>query len=231
MGTLRRGPPPQLISALRSEYDIPRFVETGTFAGDTAHWASTIFPQVVTIEFAEALYRRATERYRAAANITFLHGHTRERLKEVVAQSHAASLFWLDAHWSGDITYGEHDECPILDEIAIINNSQSDAYILIDDARFFLSPPPPPHQPEYWPNITTLLKALNSVEQRSIVVIEDVIVAVPAFAQATVQRYCQDVNAATWSQTPTSRAAPLTGAAKRVYSAVRRLLRALRGRP
>jgi hypothetical protein len=120
MGIVRRGLPANIIAELQTTYQIPNFVESGTFLGDTAYWASKIFERAFTIEFSEPIYRRATEKYGYVKNISFLYGHTRERLKEVVTQLSAPAIFWLDAHWSGGQTYGESDECPVLDENVII---------------------------------------------------------------------------------------------------------------
>jgi hypothetical protein len=221
MGIVRRGPPANIIAGLQSAYQIPNFVETGTFLGDTAYWASKIFQHVLTIEFSESIYRQATEKYGSVKNISFLYGHTRERLNEVVACLAAPAVFWLDAHWSGGQTYGESDECPVLDEIEIINRSTYDSYVFIDDARLFLSPPPSPHQAEQWPDITAVLRALNVIENRYIVVIEDVIIAIPVFARPQMIRYCQEVNATMWNATvERTRKSRLTTGAKRVYRGV-----------
>ena len=221
MGIVRSGPPANIVAELQSAYHIPTFVETGTFLGDTAYWASKIFQHVLTIEFSESIYRQAIEKYSSVESISFLFGHAREQLKEVVAGLTAPAVFWLDAHWSGGQTYGESDECPILDEIEIINRSMHDSYVFIDDARLFLSPPPPPHQAEQWPDISAILGALNIVEDRYVVVIEDVIIAVPGFARPQMIRYCQEVNTAMWQATVgRTRKSRLTTEAERVYRGV-----------
>jgi len=88
----------------------------------------------------------------------------------------------------------------VLDEIDIINQFRNDSFIFIDDARLFLSPPPQPHRADQWPDITAVLSALNAGESRYIVVIEDVIIAVPEFAKPHMIRSCQEINTAIWHE-------------------------------
>ena len=38
-----------LIQILKRDFAIPYFVETGTFRGDTAQWASTVFDRALTV--------------------------------------------------------------------------------------------------------------------------------------------------------------------------------------
>lgn len=195
------GPPDEIISELRDAYSIKKFIETGTHYGSTACWASRIFEHVITIEYSDGIYKQVTENYGHINNIDFMCGDTRKRLQDIVPKLDGPSLFWLDAHWSGGETYGENDQCPIIEEIRIINGSEKDHFIFIDDARLFMSPPQPPHLIDQWPDITTIINALNSSKsERYIVIIEDVIIAVPYFAKSAVVHYCQNVNQNIWEE-------------------------------
>ncbi|MBK9712997.1 MAG: hypothetical protein IPO81_17060 [Kouleothrix sp.] len=226
MGDIRQGPPEFLILHLLERYAIPNFVETGTFQGSTAAWASRHFKRVFTIEFAEPIYRQALATHGGLGNISFLYGHTREKLAEVVAQLDAPSLFWLDAHWSGGQTYGAGDECPVLDEIAIIDQTRADSFILIDDARLFLAPPPRPHRAEQWPDITAVIGRLSQRHDRYVAVVDDVVVAAPAHARADLAGYLQDLATARWQAAQPSGGKPgLRGQAQRVYYGVKSRLR------
>lgn len=208
MGIVRMGPPTELIVKLQAAHNLRYFVETGTYLGQTAYWASQFFEQVVTIEFSQSLYEQAIAQYAHVPNLACRYGHTRDQLEQLVPQLEAPALFWLDAHWSGGETYGETDECPLLDEIETINQSKFEHFILIDDARLFTAPPPPPHQIQQWPNITAILQALNAATgDRYIVIIGDAIVAVPIAARVLVADYCQQ--AALNPQTSESAAVPL----------------------
>ncbi|MEG4231952.1 FkbM family methyltransferase [Microcoleus sp. Pol11C3] len=189
------GPPIEIISQLKAACGINNFIETGTYQGHTAYWASQVFEQVFTIEYSQDLYQKVTENYGHIKNIDFLYGDTRNILENTLSQLQSPSLFWLDAHWSGGQTYGEIDECPLLAEIEIINSSDCEHFIFIDDARLFLSPPPRPHSPQHWPDISAVLNFLNSGKNsRHIVIIDDVIIAVPALAKELIVQHCQNLN-------------------------------------
>lgn len=206
MGIVRMGPPTDMICKLKRTFDIKIFVETGTFLGNTAYWASTNFDRVFTIEGAEDLFQRTAKRFKHVDNIQFVFGDSRNGLLEIVSQVDGPAIFWLDAHWSGGETYGEFGECPIIREIEIINHSKYDSFIFIDDARLFLSPPPRPHKIEHWPNIITLLNTLQENDAgRYIVVFDDVIIAVPEYAKPIVAECCQHISSIEFDRHHTKR--------------------------
>ena len=153
MGLVHSGVPVQLALKLKSLFGIQYFVETGTYIGNTVVWASKHFERVFTIEASEKLWKQTSQQYGSVRNIEFLHGNSADRMKDVVDLIEVPTLFWLDAHWSGGVTYGEGDECPLMDELKALNGSKFEKFILIDDAHLFLAPPPLPHRLEYWPSI------------------------------------------------------------------------------
>lgn len=198
MGLVRMGAPNTLIEKLVTTFKITNFVETGTYEGGTAIWAANHFKKVLTIEYSKELYEQAIAKFNIS-NIEFIFGDSRTELSKLIERLDSSSLFWLDAHWSGGLTYGDTDQCPLIEEINIINSSSFDNFILIDDARLFTSPPQPPHKIEQWPDIVAVLQALQSKQSdKYVVIIEDVIIAVPSFAKTVVSEYCQNVNARAW---------------------------------
>ncbi len=198
MGLVRMGAPNNLIEKLATNFKISNFVETGTYHGGTAIWAANFFKNVLTIEYSKELYEQTVAKF-DISNIEFIFGDSRTELSKLVERLDSSSLFWLDAHWSGGLTYGDTDQCPLIEEINIINSSSLDNFILIDDARLFTSPPQPPHKIEQWPDIAAVIQALKSRQSdKYIVIIEDVIIAVPSFAKSVVSEYCQNVNAKAW---------------------------------
>jgi hypothetical protein len=198
MGLVRMGAPNNLIEELTASFKINNFVETGTYHGGTASWAADRFKNVLTIEYSKELYEQAIAKFNVS-NIEFIFGDSRTELSKLIERLDSSSLFWLDAHWSGGVTYGDTDQCPLIEEINIINSSSFDNFILIDDARLFTSPPQPPHKIEQWPDIAAVIEALKSKQtDKYIVIIEDVIIAVPSFAKPVVSEYCQNVNAQAW---------------------------------
>lgn len=160
---------------------IASFVETGTWRGSTAVWAKSHFNQVHTLEASSELYERESPLHAAHPDIHFWQGSSAIILPEVLATLSAPAVFWLDAHWSCGDTYGENDECPVLAELAAVNASDPNHIILIDDARYFLAPPPLPHQRSQWPALQDLLGLLSGLPDRPrhVIVVEDVIIAVP----------------------------------------------------
>jgi len=195
MGAVRLGPPRDLINRLRRAFSISTFVEGGTYLGETAAWASEQFARVLTIERADELYRQAAARLGHRRHLQVIHGDTRDVLEQVLDDLPRPTMFWLDAHWSCGPTYGANDECPLLRELEIINRRGEDAFILIDDSRYFLAPPPPPHEAQQWPTLVDLLEALDPRRHgRFVAVVEDVLVAVPDHARPVVIEYCHDVH-------------------------------------
>ena len=188
-----------LVQALQKTFDLRTFIETGTFLGDSAAWASQRFERVYTIERSEDLWQRAQQRLAPLDNVTCLWGDSRQALKSLTTTAQERTLFWLDAHWSGDDTYGEKDECPLSDELEVILGNRPGSYVLIDDARLFLSPPPLPHNPANWPAVDQVV-GLLSKHGLYVVVLEDVIVAVPPAARAWLVDYCQALNTRRWQE-------------------------------
>jgi len=196
MGTIRMGPPTELILHLKDRHKLSAsFVETGTYHGDTSAWASEHFDSVITIEYSKEIFEQTVARHGSLNNIDFIFGNSRSVLKTIVPKLDQPAVFWLDSHWSGGRTYGENERCPIIEEINEINRSTATHFLFIDDARLFASPPPLPNRIEYWPSIDAIIRAIQSKENRYyIVIFEDVIIAVPQYAKETVANYCQKTN-------------------------------------
>lgn len=67
------------------------------------------------------MYEKAIAKHKDS-KINFLFGDSKIILKNLISTLKGPIIFWLDAHWSGGDTYGYKDECPLLDEIKIINS-------------------------------------------------------------------------------------------------------------
>jgi hypothetical protein len=198
MGLIRTGPPEDLILKLARQEPLAAFVETGTCQGGTAAWAAQHFPRVHTIEFSRELFEQTRQRHAGLANVEFIFGDSRKELPRLVAQAAGLTLFWLDAHWSGSVTYGDGDECPLMEELEILARAGREALIFIDDARCFLAPPAHPHRASFWPAIDEVCAALHRLPVGYVVVFEDVIIAVPARFKELIQRHCQDKATEAW---------------------------------
>lgn len=95
------GPPEELVIKLRDLFKVDCLIETGTYTGGTAIWASSRFKRVVTIENSQEIYKDTFEKLSHIKNIEFLFGHTSVALDEVVTKLQAPAIFWLDAHSRG----------------------------------------------------------------------------------------------------------------------------------
>lgn len=199
MGIVRMGPPEELILHLAADHTVNTFVETGTYQGWTARWASNHFSKVITLEAAKPYFVKARQAFENIPNVSCLYGDSRSRMGDIVKTLQDPAIYWLDSHWCGSESYGEADQCPLLEEIKILNSSTVQHLIFIDDARLFTSPPPLPNRIDQWPTIAEVCSLLNAASyQRYVVIFEDVIVAVPASYRNAVANWCQEKNTRAW---------------------------------
>lgn len=157
MGLVNFGVPEKEVEYLKGVLELDVFVEGGTYKGGTAKNMSNKFRKVFTIEKSAVMYEEAKKGLKDFVNVTTLKGDTRDHLHSVLHGNNNI-LFWLDAHWSGGDTYGEGDECPLIEELKIIFSFDKNHVVLIDDARCFLAPPPLPHDYKNWPSLGDILR-------------------------------------------------------------------------
>jgi hypothetical protein len=135
------------------------FIETGTLRGETTIHESRYFDRVHTIELSEELYKANLARFAAYPNINSHLGNSADVLPEVLKGVNEPCLLYLDAHWSGDSSvdwsttqwkgYGfdtahlgdgdiptPEEQCPLLDELAVISRAiNAPCIVLVDDIR------------------------------------------------------------------------------------------------
>ena len=135
--------------------DYPICVETGTCLGESTERIRQLFPRVYTIEIEPSLHERAFHMF---DNVTCILGDSAVELKRLLPRLDKPTVFFLDAHWSGDSsTDWEHsdfsgygvdtgkrgegtsweDQVPLLDEIAAIVEFPHRCVIYVDDADKF----------------------------------------------------------------------------------------------
>jgi hypothetical protein len=186
----------RLASDLVATVGLKRAVETGTYRGRTARSLASVFQAVVTIELSAELHEQAVGALRDVPSITPLLGHSAQVLRDV-SEPATPTLFYLDGHWSGGVTAGEEDECPVLEELAAIGSGHEDDCVVIDDARLFTSAPPPPHERDAWPLLIDVFDAIRARRPDHIVtVLADQVIAVPRRARTPVDDYGQRVASA-----------------------------------
>lgn len=176
MGAIQSGIPKEETEFLKELMSLDTFIEGGTYYGGTSLYASRIFKNVFTIENSHVIFEKAKSLLRNIDNIKIFEGDTRVHLKEL-SQKNDNILYWLDSHWSGGSTYGEDDECPLLDELSIVFKDEKNIAVLIDDARLFLSPPSRPHKINNWPTIKEISD--STPKDYDIMIYNDVIYLIP----------------------------------------------------
>jgi len=194
MGAVTFGIPKELVSQLKEIYKINTFIETGTYKGKTTSWAANNFKEVITIENSKVLFEDAVKNLSIYTNVKCLFGNSAEKLGEILNNKKEPAILWLDAHWCGGFTYGESDECPLMQEIEIVNNSPFEHIIIIDDARYFSKPPVQTHESSQWPGLNELIPALTIKKDYYCFISEDVIVAIPLKGKAKLQAYFNKIH-------------------------------------
>lgn len=179
-----------LVVALQKRFQIENFVETGTYLGETTQWASNIFNKVHSLEASPKYFKISSDKLKNFQNITLHFGISTDVLPNILKNLNGPSFFWLDAHWSGGDTFRGNSECPLIQEIKLINSYFDDKFIFIDDAHMFLSLPPPPHNPNDWPKIDEVVFELQTSSTKNYILIyDDVIISAPYYAKGLIEYY------------------------------------------
>ncbi len=139
----RPAPPPHCIKqrVLRqyaAKYNLKTFVETGTYFGDMVEALCDTFDEIYSIELSSQLHAAARARFDASPNVVLFNGDSANLLPDVLDRLRGPTLFWLDGHYSGDITACGEKQTPILDELRhILSRPEAGHVVIIDDARCF----------------------------------------------------------------------------------------------
>ncbi len=194
MGIVHPGVPRELVLHLKEQFGLNTFIETGTYHGITAEWASSNFKKVRTIEYSRNLYDQTSKRCGNIKNIDFIYGDTRSELNQIVPALTEPAMFWVDSHFSGKETYGTNDPCPLIEELKAITGSPIEQFIFIDDARFFTAPLEPSHSRiDEWPSISDVIQAIQAGRNSYYIIFyEDVIIAVPKYAKKILADFCRN---------------------------------------
>lgn len=128
----------QVVRAHLMEHGLTRFVETGTYLGETLANVASTGVECYSIELSDDLHARALERFRDHANVRLIHGDSGVEIVHLLSQIATPTLFWLDGHYSAGITARGIVDTPISAELdAILRHPVKQHVILIDDARLF----------------------------------------------------------------------------------------------
>lgn len=168
MGNVTFGVPEDLALDLKTALNANVFIETGTYKGNTALWASRNFREVHTIEINTERFYKTLSRIgnmKDVENIGFNLGNSKDALTHILEKINEPVIFWLDAHGLGKLEEKttQEDEIPLMQELAVIfdwqQRTNQECVILIDDARLFTNPPPidKGYHPEFWPSYDNII--------------------------------------------------------------------------
>ena len=185
-----RGVPSDLVLQLMHKYNIDSFIETGTYMGQTAIWASSHFKRVVTFEAAEVIYNTFIEKNQTIP--INLHAYLGDSATLIREQIKGNSIYYLDAHYSVSTSFNSY---PLLEEIRQINKTSFDDFIIIDDVRFVLSK----WNGERYCTLSEILKELD-YKDRYTVVIDDMMISIPSYAQEILDEYTNQRSTIYWDR-------------------------------
>jgi hypothetical protein len=196
LGIFFAGVPDWLLHALQASGRYGLAIETGTFRGDSALVLADAVGRCTTIELDPALAAAATERFASDSRINVVQGSSRDVMPRTVRDLTGPTFFWLDGHWSGGVTAGADDPCPLDGELDAIATSPmaSDCMVAIDDARLCGFPRSNEPDGNAYPSILEVLSKLSSMGLYPYVV-DDVILGVPEADRAiiTAPERCEEL--------------------------------------
>ena len=145
--------PSLFVKEIASRLHLRTFIDTGTWEGLTAIWAAQHFDRVHTIEIDEESQRAAsrTIAHKGLEETIVSHlGDSRLILEELIPFVDSTTFFWLGAR--------TEEDCPLMEELALIRGGSDSHFIMIDDmARFSAEVYPA------WPTFDEICKELKGL--------------------------------------------------------------------
>jgi hypothetical protein len=138
-------PAPQLIKLgvlARNSIKHGDWVETGTYLGDTTKFLARKFPNslIYSLEPDRKLFQFTRFRLKRFKNLQLVNASSEAYLDKIVSKLDNSTNFWLDGHFSGDVTFKGEKISPILIELGIIEKyikQMPRICVFIDDVRDF----------------------------------------------------------------------------------------------
>lgn len=127
----------EYLEMLDTAFTVTKFIETGTYHGDTTvkaadHW------NVETIELSKELADKAKKRFAKNKQVKVHRGDSIKVLPTILKSVNDKIIIFLDAHFSMHDTAKGSENTPIITELEKIKQSKiTDAILIIDDIRMF----------------------------------------------------------------------------------------------
>ena len=158
--------PSLFVQEIASRLHIHTLIDTGTWEGLTAIWAAQHFIRVHTIEIDKARFHAACGKIMELGLhdtiVTHL-GDSRVVLEKIIPFVDSTTFFWLGAR--------TEDDCPLMEELALIRGGSDSHFIMIDDMDRFRKGVYPA-----WPTFKEICDALHGL---AFFLEEDVLTAFP----------------------------------------------------
>lgn len=184
--------PVPFAAALRDLCAIHTFVETGTYAGDTAVTVAPHFDRVYSIEGCRERYEAVLQRTDLPQNVAICLGDSAKRLGHLLRCLDDPAIIFLDAHWiytGGPAKQDAYQEalsyCPLRGELEAVRDGD---VVLIDDAHFFTHPPVNRGDVEQYLSLDQIVALLSG---RYVFIHEGILCAVPEGYRVRVRQWLQ----------------------------------------
>lgn len=117
------------------------WVETGTYLGDTTLKLAKIAKKVISIEPQSELSAFASTRLKRYKNVEIVNATSESCIASVLNRISGPTCFWLDGHYSGDVTFLGSNISPITFELDAISNylKDNEVVVFVDDFRLFVN--------------------------------------------------------------------------------------------
>jgi hypothetical protein len=129
------------INVLKS-HSLPNstWIETGTYLGDTTSELAKIAYRVITIEPQTELSLFTSRRLKRKKNVEVINATSESSIVKVLEGVSGSTCFWLDGHYSGDVTFQGSTISPISAELSAISNYlvKNQVVVFVDDFRLFV---------------------------------------------------------------------------------------------
>ena len=123
----------------KTKKDFDLFIETGSYVGETLDNIKSEFDKLISIEITEKYFNYCKAKFANYSNIEMIRGDSVIILPNLIAKySDKNVIFFLDGHYSAGDTGTNGMDCPVIEELKIINEKHSgNALIVIDDSDLF----------------------------------------------------------------------------------------------